>query len=144
MIVNIRGTSGSGKSTLVRAVMDLYPDRMPVHVLGRRQPEKYILTSPGHRLCVIGHYNSPCGGCDTIKTVDRVYAVVGEALQSGCDVLYEGIMVSDDVCRAVELNARSAVHVVLLTTPINECLGAVASRRAARGDPRPLDPTNTE
>jgi hypothetical protein len=34
--------------------------------------------------------------------------------------------------------------VVLLTTPINECLGAVAERRAARGDTRPLDPTNTE
>jgi thymidylate kinase len=143
--ISIRGTGGSGKSTLVRRIMDLYAAKAPTHVEGRRQPEGYLLSDEGRRcLYVPGHYATPCGGCDTIKTPERVYELVREAVAMGCDVLYEGIIVQDDVRRAVELyQSNPPVHVIGLTTPVEVCLAAIGDRRTQRGDPRPLNPKNT-
>ncbi len=144
VVINIRGTGGSGKSTLVRRVMDLYAVRTPNYVAGRKQPESYLLTTSGRPvLCVPGHYATPCGGCDTLKTPERVYEIVREAARQGCDALYEGIMVMDDVRRAVDLAATHPVHVIALTTPVETCLTAIEGRRRARGDVRELNPKNT-
>lgn len=146
-ITNIRGTGGSGKSTLVRRVMDLYPERLPGLREGRRRPVSYGLTGGDRRpLVVLGHYETPCGGCDTLKTVDEVYDLVRQAVGHGTDVLYEGIMVADDVRRAVELSRdpRVDLQVILLTTPVDLCLAAINERRAARDDQAaPVDPKNT-
>lgn len=148
MIINLRGTSGAGKSTVVRRVMGLY-DRHPYYIDGRRQPLGYAChpkegASPDVRsLWVPGHYETPCGGCDTIKTVDQVYEIVRGAAERGYDVLYEGIMVQDDVKRCVALNRERAVIVVRLTTPMSDCLAAIQARRDERGDDRELNPTNT-
>jgi hypothetical protein len=163
MIINIRGTSGSGKSTLVRRVMDLYPTREPQMVEGRRQPLSYLLTRgalPG--LVVPGHYETECGGCDTIKTLDQAIAIAMTATHTGCDVLMEGLLASENVGKFVAL--RDALQrevepwgdgagratprdpplvVIALTTSTEECLAAVADRRRRRGDERPLDPRNT-
>lgn len=125
--------------------MDLYATRVENFAAGRKQPEGYVLTAPGLRpLYVPGHYNTACGGCDTIKTPEQAYVLVREAVAKGCDVLFEGIMVQDDVRRCVELHgSQPPVHVVGLTTDINVCLASIADRRKARGDERPLDPKNT-
>lgn len=144
MIVNIRGTGGSGKSHLVRRVMDLYAERHPRHVEGRRRPVSYLCSAEGHRpLLVPGHYETACGGCDTLKTVNQVYELVTAGDRHNCDVLYEGIMVADDVTRAVLLSRSADLRVVLLTTPIEECLHSIQARRAERGDERPLSEKNT-
>lgn len=143
--INIRGTSGSGKSTLVRRVMDLYPKTEKTYQEKRRQPICVKLTRWGEQtgLYVPGHYETACGGCDTVKTVDQVYEMVRGALDHGWHVLYEGIMVMDDVNRAVTLARDHELVVIGLTTPVEECLAAVRQRRLDRGDDRPLSEKNT-
>lgn len=169
--INIRGTGGSGKSTLVKRVMELYPHRSSVITDGRKRPVGYELrVEPKvNALYVPGHYETACGGCDTIKTVDAVYADVRAYLRT-VPVLYEGIMVQDDVRRAVELDKwlRTTtapgsgdrahgdlrpeddwkLHVIRLSTPIEDCLAAIRERRAqaaaAKGkEVEPLNEKNT-
>ena len=146
MIINIRGTNGSGKSTVVTRVMELYSSKVYLFVEGRKRPEGYQLNDPSAQrptLYVPGHYEIACGGCDTLKTVDQVYELVNSANDRGDDVVYEGIMVADDVTRAVALSKKATLHVILLTTPIVECLAAIQSRRDGKGNDKPLDPKNT-
>ena len=164
MILNIRGTSGSGKSTLVRNIMALYGPPMKVRVPDRKQPLMYICPRLEHQceacqddpegtcerarsLAVIGHYETPCGGCDTIPSLDRVYEVVREAHRGGYDVLYEGLLVSAEVNRCVAL-AREVgldnLQVIALDVPLELCLESVNARRHARDpDKPPVNPKNT-
>lgn len=147
MIVNVRGTSGSGKSTLVRAVMEHYRCE-PIRVEGRRQPLYYDCwskadpTEPSPELRVLGHYETPCGGCDTIsknhvdpseRATDYVQRLVREADDLGLHVLYESVILSTipgDVTEFVR-EGRDVV-VVNLATTLDECLRGIAERRLAR------------
>lgn len=151
MIINIRGTSGSGKSTLVKRVTELYGLHIDNYIDGRKQPyyvthRMFHLEAPPS-LSVPGHYNTACGGCDTIKTVDEVYSIVRSCAMADPphDILYEGIMVMDDVKRATSLHRDKPGQflVIGLTTPVDECIAAVQSRRDARGEAKPLNPKNT-
>ena len=142
--INIRGTGGSGKSTVVKRIMELYgAHRRPEFVDGRKRPIRYQLGGLPAPLVVLGHYETACGGCDTIKTVDQVYQEVRGALEINCHVLYEGIMCQDDVRRAVELSKEHKLHVIRLSTPIEECLAGIRARREARGEEKPLNEKNT-
>lgn len=149
MFVNIRGTGGSGKSTVVRRVMELYAEKHPQFLEGRRQPIAYRLNRAGTALSpllVPGHYETACGGCDTIKTPDQVYSLLTEAFGLGMDGLYEGIIVQDDVTRALDfakLVGRENFLVIGLTTPLDVCLEGIQARRDERGDTRELNPKNT-
>lgn len=159
-VINLRGTSGAGKSTVVTRVMALYPERVPVPRPKGKRPAAYVLRRPGAPpLFVPGHYETACGGCDTLKTVDEVYTMVRGAVEAGSDVLYEGIMVQDDLRRAVALDQwvklrnmvppdggsedPEGIHVIRLTTPIELSLAAVRARREARGETKPLNEKNT-
>lgn len=136
-VINIRGTSGAGKSTLARRVMDRYTNRVPMYEAGRRRPHHYILSGgPGPRaLYVLGHYEIPCGGSDTVSNRDQKFAAMTEARNRGLDVLFEGVVDSDEVQRTVALGA----HIILLTTPVEECLRRIGERRAAAGQDKPLN-----
>lgn len=146
MIINIRGTGGAGKSHLVRSIMALYDSKEPSFQAGRKQPISYLLrrSDQENRLFVPGHYETPTGGCDTISKPDDVYDLVTDAAVKGYDILYEGIMIGDDVTRCIELNRYKKVVVIELSTPIKECLAGIQERRDKRGDDRPLNPKNTE
>jgi hypothetical protein len=147
MIINITGTSGSGKSTIVRDVMKRYSIVQPEHTEGRRQPISYYCEKDEFNkgLVVIGHYETPCGGCDTIKTPDEVQRQIIGAHEMGCHVLYEGIIIQDDTKRRIALHkAGYPFAVILLTTTLDVCLAGIQARRDARGDARPLDPSNTQ
>jgi hypothetical protein len=158
MVINLRGTSGAGKSTIVTEVMKRYEFKQPLSASDvltavpalevketRRQPLGYRLHNQNRRaLWIPGHYEIACGGCDTIQKVDDVYKTISWFAGLGCDVLFEGIMVQDDVRRAIDLAQHHRLLVIALTTPIDECLKAIQSRRDARGDTRPLDPKNTK
>lgn len=147
MIISIRGTSGSGKSTLVRRVMDEYVFKFPMAVEGRKQPLYYIMghESPDHRdLVVIGHYESPCGGCDTIESFDTVFELVSRFNDEGYDVLFEGVLLYCEIPRTVELvHNLNPFHVIALNTPLEECVHSINLRRAERGDWEPVNPLNT-
>jgi len=147
MIINIRGTSGSGKSTLVRSVMDKYEGRQVIFTIpGRKRPSGYLLTSlksTVEQLFIPGSYENPTGGCDTIPKIDLVYEMIEMARIAGHDILFEGIMIGDDVKRCAALNKLSPVLVIALNTPIETCLRGIQNRRDARGDERPLCSDNT-
>jgi hypothetical protein len=142
--INIRGTGGAGKSHLVRLVMERYAEKIPSYIEGRKRPISYVCTRPnGRSLFVPGHYETPTGGCDTLKTVNDVYDRVRQGATDGHDVLFEGIMVGDDVTRCVALSEIEKVLVIALNTSLEECLASIQSRRDTRGDDRPLSPRRT-
>jgi hypothetical protein len=143
-IINIRGTSGSGKSTLVRAVMDCYPECTAIFMPGRKRPLCYKLSAPGKKpLFVIGHYETACGGTDTISTgTTGIFDMVRHHAQEG-DVLFEGLLIGVEVSRTAKLPEVGETHVIALTTPIDVCVDSINLRRKARGVETPVDPENT-
>jgi adenylate kinase family enzyme len=144
MIVNVRGTSGSGKSMLVRTVRDQYPFTTPYHISGRKQPIRYLHEKANHRsLTVIGHYETACGGCDTVSGMDYIYELIHDAVGRDEDVIFEGLIVASDVKRCINLMEISQLLVIELNTPLEECVAGIQSRRDERGDDRILNPKNT-
>lgn len=150
MIVNIRGTSGCGKSTIVREIMKLYNGKISefgsIGGKSRKQPLGYTLVHEGHRpLWVAGHYETACGGCDTLPTLECVYEQVRHyAEHDEHDVLYEGVIVTSDVRRVIELNDEKwPIFVVGLDVPIEDCMAGIQARRTARGDTRICPDKNT-
>lgn len=137
-LVQVRGASGSGKSTLARAVMDgLGGRRNKWYVDGRRQPISMTFEKPVRPLCVVGHYEVMCGGADTIKSKEENYAVARTALGNGFDVLLEGIFLTVERDRTVQL-WRDGIdrHDVFIDLPIDVCTESVMLRREASGRER--------
>lgn len=149
MIVNLRGTSGSGKTELIRTIMRSYARVRPISAEGRKRPLYYLLNDgpTGRSLAVLGHYETACGGCDTITDMDSIYALVRRCADTGYDVLFEGLLISNKFTRIAELcqERPGEVHVVELTTPLEECLAGIRERRLKRrsDDVRELNPRNT-
>jgi hypothetical protein len=147
MILTFRGTSGSGKTTLARRIMEHYGERVPYFKSGRKQPLFYDLhrADGGRLLRVLGHYESPTGGGDTISDgQDYIAQLVHEAHEAGRDVIYEGLVISSDFSRVAAMHQRGLpVAVIALNTPLQVCLESVAQRRAARGNTTPLNPKTT-
>lgn len=146
-ILTIRGTSGSGKTFLARRIMDRYNLQEPVYRPGRKQPLLYNLYRNPHGtpLRVLGHYASPTGGGDTISDgQDYIAGLARAGHDEGFDVLYEGLVISSDYSRIAGFHAQGLpVGVIVLTTPLDECLASVQERRAARGNTKPLNPKTT-
>lgn len=141
MIIQVRGTSGSGKSTAVRAVMAAVGGWEPVFAPGRRRPLYYRSEAAGAAVAVLGHYETPCGGCDTVGSAAAVYELVLGVRPLVAAVLCEGLLLSEDVKWSSRLDG---LVIYFLNTPPARCLDHVRARRRAAGDTRPLDPANTE
>lgn len=133
-VIQIRGTSGSGKSTVVRAVMNEFHGWTPVMRSGRKQPLYY----ESEEVVVLGHYESPCGGCDTIGSAKAVYDLIGEV--EARTILCEGLLLSEDVKWSSQLKG---LRVIFLTTPLETCLRRIRGRRKTAGNTKPLNPNNT-
>ncbi len=141
MIINIRGTSGSGKSTVMRRVMSemtLQPHSVP----GRRNPLFYTARYRDRRVAVLGHYESECGGCDTINSYSTLTQLIRDLTAKGESILMEGLLLSEDTKQTLSLGVED-LRVLFLTTPIERCLDNVKRRRLARGNNKPFNPTNT-
>lgn len=137
MITNIRGTHGSGKSTIVRRLLDQLPEVMVYRRPDRKRPLAYIAVP--EKLVILGHYETPCGGCDSIPKTDEVFELIQQYHTQKYDVLFEGILAQHATPRLLQL-AKSAVPVtaIILTTPLITCLEAVRQRREERGVTAPL------
>ena len=154
-VLMIKGTSGSGKTHLVRRIMALYPDNSPV--LGASMKSAKGTMVYGHHLrrgvekpglFALGRYDGPaCGGCDSFSwrgAADWITNQIFEYHNQGEDVLLEGLMVTTwGSDRIIGLHRALPLRVIQLTTSLEDCLAAVQSRRAARGNDRPLNPDNT-
>jgi hypothetical protein len=146
MIINVRGTSGSGKSTLVRRILENYKTKTTYRVEKRKQPIGYVYHRPeGKSLAVIGHYETPCGGCDTINDTFEIFRLVRESHKAGYDVLFEGLLISADVNRVGALHLEGLpLLVIALQLPIEDCLQAVNERRRMRKpNAENVNPKNT-
>lgn len=151
MLINIRGTSGSGKSHIARAVMkDLRLkgySKCDVKEEGRKQPIMHWFTKEGCRpVAFLGHYNTPCGGCDTIPKMERIFNLVRKCHRGGADAVFEGLLISADIQRTLELHEEGLPLLVCeLDTPLDVCLESINSRRRARKpDAEDVNPKNTE
>ena len=140
MIIQIRGTSGSGKTWVMRRVMKVFEgDWSPVYVDGRKKPLLYrAWVSPWKSLVVLGHYESPCGGCDTIGSARQVFELVEELAEDDV-ILCEGLLLSEDTKWASQFDLR----VVYLHTPIEQCISQIKQRRLEAGNTKPLNEANT-
>lgn len=137
MILQIRGTSGSGKSTAMRWIMNHLGDWNGTFVPGRKQPLYYVHEE--FPIIVLGHYESPCGGCDTIGSARAVYDLI-QATQPTDLVLCEGLLLSEDVKWTSQMKE---VRCIFLSTSLEECLKNVQKRRMEAGNEKPLNPSNT-
>ena len=64
-------------------------------------------------------------------------------LETSAVVLCEGLLLSDDVKRTIQISKTYDVRVVFLTTELDECLTRIKGRREAVGNDKPLSPDNT-
>lgn len=152
MIINIRGANGAGKTTVVRRVMESYSVSTPKFVDGRNRPIGYVCDGPDRhagahlqRLFVPGSYENPTGGCDTIREIETIFDLVRTYADAGMSVLFEGIIAQHSKTRLNDLwRAHRDLVVIVLDTSREACVQAVRDRRVAKGDDRPLDPSNVE
>jgi hypothetical protein len=144
-IVCVRGTSGSGKTTLVRETVSVYNKREDFFKEGRKQPLWMTYYADGKKpVSVIGHLNSACGGCDTIKTLDEVFSLVRQEHNKGHNVIFEGMLLCSDVKRIAALSEETNdVLIVSLTTSVDQCCDNIRKRRAAKGNDKELNEKNT-
>ena len=139
MIIQIRGTSGSGKSTVIREVMDsideggCWESRFKE---GRKQPLYYRHVNG--RVAVLGHYESPSGGCDTIGSARAVFELLQDV--KAPIILCEGLLLSEDTKWSSLLKN---LRVIFLTTSLERCLNQIQERRKKVGNDKPLNPSNT-
>jgi len=149
--INLRGTSGAGKTTLARAILNGYEHTEDFFREGRKQPIYSVLQRMGYvgrPLMVLGHYRAACGGCDTITELDDVFRLVRVGLEANHDVLFEGLILSGEIARTLELGLDlhsngKMLHVLALDTPVDRCVSNINLRREARGQMEPVRPKNT-
>lgn len=150
MIINVRGTSGSGKSWVIRQVMQSLSSSgaagwVKCFQEERKQPLYYYryLTSLWKQITVLGHYESPCGGCDTIGSARQVYDLIKLLGAPISDImLCEGLLLSEDTKWTLQL-PKEQLRVIFLETPLETCLEQIKSRREAVGNSKPLNEKNT-
>ena len=137
-VIQVRGTSGSGKSTVIRSVMEKLGSWESSYVKKRRKPLYYRQNN----LLVLGHYESQCGGCDTIGSARAVYNLIQgfDPLES---ILCEGLLLSEDSKWTTLLADEDDVRIVYLTTPLETCLERIRERRRKADNNKPLNTNNT-
>jgi hypothetical protein len=144
MILNIRGTSGTGKSTIARQLMACYePNPLRYRREGRKQPLGYRYAAKDRTLqrdlAVVGHYETDCGGADTIPDYDDLVSLVRQGSMNGMDVLFEGLLFSGDVKRTVALHewaleVGEELVVVAIQLDLQVCVDSVNQRRREKAD----------
>jgi hypothetical protein len=153
-IINIRGTSGAGKSFIAYRLMDQFKTRADLKqtFAGRERIVGVRLSAPKRRdLVLAGRYTTACGGCDCLSWKGAADDIMGlvKKWNADADVLLEGLMVSSWAApRLLTLCNDYGATLIQLTTPLEDCLDAVQSRRDKRAadagkEALPLNPKNT-
>ncbi len=147
MILHIRGAHGAGKSTIVKQVMANARHCRPVMIDGRKQPIGYVCFARNkkikQRLFVVGHYNTACGGGDTIPSVIDVFDLVRKYEKQGMHVIFEGTLAQHGIPHLFALKksvGRANITVIHLKTSVKKCIRSVIKRRLARGNTKPFNP----
>jgi len=90
--------------------------------------------SQGGEAFVVGKYDVPTGGCDTIHDVKALYETIYNLQSTHNHVLFEGLFVMN-MTRGPQLAEELGKNLVLLqlTTPLATCIASINSRRAEKG-----------
>lgn len=147
-VLNVRGTSGSGKSTLIRGLLDRYPEREPFYIEGRKRPLYYVLSGAKDLpdIAVVGHYETACGGCDTITHLDTILETVRKLAQT-YPVVFEGLLVSAEFKRTLALKDEHGLDLSVfhIEIPLEQCVESVNARRREKNPDAPdVNPKGTE
>ncbi len=107
--------------------------------------EDQLLTYRGKQWAVLGRYSNVCGGCDTIKTQQEIIDRVEFWTKRGHNVWLEGLILSTIYGSVGEYSEKFGNRWVFayLQPPIEECVQRIKARRAAAGNLKPLNETNT-
>lgn len=141
VVLNVRGTNGSGKSTVI---FDLIKKFGKTDLLGDDKKAWAYKLNCYPPLFIVGRYDTPTGGCDTIRTMDIICDRIRKLVKKG-DVIFEGLLVSGFHGRWVELErelSRCKFIYGVLNTPIETCIERVVARRKAMGNKKEFDPKN--
>lgn len=141
MIINIAGTNGSGKSTVVRGLI-----ARAKHVMTVMNPDPgskwkelgRIVKIAGHEVFISGRYPDEfdTGGSDTIKDHLLNYAQVKHHARLGLHAVFEGSrMMNHTVGIELVRENITTIHVIRLTTTLDEVKAGIDARRVRRGDP---------
>lgn len=106
----------------------------------RKKPMAYYCqdSNLARELAVLGHYETDCGGCDTIHSPDAVYNLVHVEHLAGRHVLFEGKMIGMGAAWR-SLRIKDDLLIVLLDVSLEECVASMNERRLAKGKP-PIEP----
>jgi len=141
VILNVRGTNGSGKSTVIFDLIKKFGKTDLINEDGKAWAYKLNCYPP---LFIVGRYDTPTGGCDTIRTMDIICDRICKLAKMG-DVIFEGLLISGFHGRWVDLEKklpRCKFIYGVLDTPIDICIERVLNRRAKMGNAKPFDPKN--
>jgi adenylylsulfate kinase-like enzyme len=140
----IRGTNGTGKTTIVRKLLQEF------HCLPHEHSGRKVRVYRGDALetpvYILGSYETDCGGCDTIPSVQEVADLLRKYMaEPGSLTIFEGLMISHmlgTVGAAQEQIGKDRCVLAYLDTPLEVCIERVVDRRLARGDLRSFNPRN--
>ena len=145
MIVSLRGCSGAGKSTVATSIMNTFPTQTILDASNKIYGYKVDIPNKQYPVFIIGKYNTPCGGCDSISTQQEIVDRVTACYNQGGNVLFESLLASGGYGTVGKLSEDIPEYTfATLDTPLDVCLERVKQRRAAKGNHEPLNPKNTE
>lgn len=146
MIIQLRGASGSGKTWVVQQLMKQYK----FNPVKDRKNEIKGYYCKELNLFLVGKYETPTGGCDTINqnSQNRICKRIEKATSRGWNVLFEGLICSHIAARYADLYKRMTddgirVKYIFLDTTLEKCRQNINARRAKKGKP-PVQAKNTE
>lgn len=144
---NLRGTNGSGKTHVARALLKLSKGVRDTRF--SHPKSKKILAYKGHLLehpfILLGSYETQCGGCDTIPSVQIVADLLTQLRDDDGLVFYEGLMISHMIGTVgAAVKDWGDDHMMgFLDTPVETCIQRVRDRRLEKGNTKPFDPNKT-
>lgn len=143
MIVHIRSTSGGGKTTAMRYLIECAKcgPAMPVVLASGAKTVIYQGTWKGHVFYAIGPYEQAgSGGCDRIKLVTDVAALVEDLAGEGNIVALEGLLIAHSwghLGKTLHPKFGHRYYNFFLDTPRKTCIANVLQRRLDRGGDNP-------
>jgi hypothetical protein len=151
----LRGTNGSGKTRVARYLLEESKAKPILH-LGRKV-RAYKGELDGYPLFILGSYETACGGCDTIPSVQEVADLLRLFMTNSNEltcfdvseepgiVFFEGLMISHMLGTVGACQGKLGKDkniLAFLDTPLDKCIEHVMTRRMLRKDERAFDPKN--
>lgn len=141
ILVYVHGTNGSGKSTLARGVLAAAGgvERYDASKSGKEGKAGTTHTPRG--VALLGQYHRACGGVDGFSPYAHVHdELIMHAIFPEARVFAEGLMTPGvDTCVRFDTYFERTVFIAL-STPIEQCIANVRSRRKRVGNTKPYTP----